>query len=159
MRIFTFGSLTLISFLIDRPIFGTTFLIVLIPHLIATCSFGTLFVSCESGTSERKSQPSNIRETPVVDEEAASPKLPSAKEVNRFEFVESELLPHPEDEKEFNHLYMGSSDGYDYITVRGKIYKIASDEIGIDRSFPFTNDSRKWLQTRIHFSQIKYKEG
>lgn len=70
---------------------------------------------------------------------------PAAKEVNRYEFVETELLPNPDDETEFNHYYMGSLEGYDYITVRGRTYKIPSEQLGLTKSFPLTKDDTKWL--------------
>lgn len=83
--------------------------------------------------------------------------LPEAKEVNRYGFVESEILTHPEDEKEFNHLYMGSLDGFDYISVRSNKYRIPSDQLDLEHHFPLSEDPTKWVHMRIHFSQVKYK--
>jgi len=76
------------------------------------------------------------------------------KEVNRYEFVESEILSHPEDEKEFNHLYMGSLDGFDYVSVRSNQYRIPSDQLELEKTFPLTQDG-KWVRMRIHFSHVK----
>jgi hypothetical protein len=82
----------------------------------------------------------------------------TAREVNRYEFVESELVPHPEDETEFNHYYMGSRDGYDFITVRSHTYKIPTDQLNLKNSFPLTKDDKKWTPLRIHFSHVEYPE-
>lgn len=82
----------------------------------------------------------------------------SVKEVNRYEFVESELVPHPEDETQFNHDYMGSLDGYDFIAVRGRTYKIPSDQLNLKNSFPLTKDDKKWTPLRIHFSLVEYPQ-
>jgi hypothetical protein len=81
----------------------------------------------------------------------------AAREVNRFEFVELELVKHPEDEKQLNHKYMGSLDGFDYVAVRTNRYRIPSDQLKLKQSFPLTEDSSKWIPVRIHFSHVKYQ--
>jgi hypothetical protein len=81
----------------------------------------------------------------------------TAQEVDRYEFVESELVKHPEDEKKLNHNYMGSLNGFDYISVRNRGYKIPSDQLNLKHSFALTKDTSKWIPLRIHFSHIKYE--
>ena len=82
---------------------------------------------------------------------------PAAREVNRYEFIEAELVKHPEDEKQFNHQYMGTAGGFDYISVRKNRYKIPSDQLKLKAPFALTEDSSKWVPLRIHFSQVKYQ--
>ena len=81
----------------------------------------------------------------------------TAREVDRYEFVESELVKYPEDEKKLNHNYMGSLDGFDYISVRNRGYKIPSDQLNLKHSFPLTKNTSEWIPLRIHFSQVKYE--
>lgn len=81
---------------------------------------------------------------------------PEPREANRYEFVESELVQHPEDEIKLNHYYMGSRDGYDYISVRGRRYKIPGDQLKLNKAFPLTENSAKWIPLRIHFSRVDY---
>lgn len=111
-----------------------------------------IVLSCQSKNPKAESAVEVEKPSP---EKVSSPV--TAKEVNRYEFVESEILPHPEDESEFNHRYMGSLDGYDYIAVRSNTYKIPSEELELENHFPLTEDSTKWVYMRIHFSQVKYK--
>ena len=81
----------------------------------------------------------------------------TAREVDRYEFVESELVKHPEDEKKLNHNYMGSLNGFDYISVRNRGYKIPSYQLNLKHSFALTKDTSKWIPLLIHFSHIKYE--
>jgi len=111
-----------------------------------------IFLSCQPKNSKPEDR---VEVEKAIPDKASSPV--TAKEANRYEFVESEILPHPEDENEFNHLYMGSLDGYDYISVRSNKYKIPSEQLELENNFPLTEDSTKWVHMRIHFSQVKYK--
>ena len=81
----------------------------------------------------------------------------TAREVDRYEFVESELVQHPEDEKNLNHYYMGSFGGFDYLSVRNKGYKIPSDQLNLKKTFPLTKITSDWVPLCIHFSQVKYE--
>jgi hypothetical protein len=110
-----------------------------------------IFMSC---------QPKSPEQVPTPEATPTSKKVPSppkAKEVNRYEFVESEILRHPEDETGFNHLYMGSLDGFDYVSVRSNKYRIPSEQLELERSFPLTQDVAEWIHMRIHFSHVKYQ--
>jgi hypothetical protein len=122
-----------------------------IPPYLTLLLTSLIFMSC---------QPKSSEQVPTPEATSASKKIPSpskAKEVNRYEFVESEILSHPEDEIGFNHLYMGSLDGFDYVSVRSNKYRIPSDQLELERSFPLTQDAAKWIHMRIHFSRVKYQ--
>ncbi len=110
-----------------------------------------IFMSCQPKSSKQVPKP----EATSTSNKVSSP--PKAKEANRYEFVESEILSHPEDEIGFNHLYMGSLDGFDYVSVRSNKYRIPSDQLELERGFPLTQDATKWVHMRIHFSHLKYQ--
>jgi len=99
--------------------------------------------------SDTRRPPAEIRSTPQL-------ARPTVRELNRYEFVEKELVQHPEDDGSLNHNYIGSLHGYDYISVRNHRYKIPSDQLDLKHSFPLTEDTTKWIPLRIHFSQIHY---
>jgi hypothetical protein len=110
-----------------------------------------IFMSCQHKSSEQVPTPEVTSTSKII------PSPPKAKEVNRYEFVESEVLSHPDDETGFNHLYMGSLDGFDYVSIRSNNYRIPSNQLKLEHSFPLTQDAAKWLHIRIHFSHIKYQ--
>ena len=122
------------------------------PQYLTIAITSMIFLSCQPKNSKPEDR---VEVEKAIPDKASSPV--TAKEANRYEFVESEILPHPEDENEFNHLYMGSLDGYDYISVRSNKYKIPSEQLELENNFPLTEDSTKWVHMRIHFSQVKYK--
>ncbi|SHI55379.1 hypothetical protein SAMN02745181_0374 [Rubritalea squalenifaciens DSM 18772] len=95
--------------------------------------------------------------TPAADTASAEEKEITAEEVNRFAFVEKELVANPGDESGYKHLYMGSRDDYDYFSVREKFYKIPSEQLSLKKTFTLTQDKTKWLPMRVHFSHVKYQ--
>jgi hypothetical protein len=113
---------------------------------------GLIVISCQSKNAPAADTKDGDK---AVTEKVTSPL--KAREANRYEFVESEILSHPEDEKGFNHLYMGSLDGFDYISVRSNKYRIPIEQLELDHNFPLTQDAAKWVPMRIHFSHVKYK--
>lgn len=117
-----------------------------ITHLILAFFLCILSAGCERGRP------------PAAKEQATKSEanLSETRSVNRYEFVEKKLVLHPEDEVELNHKYLGSHDGYDYISVRNHRYKIPSDQLNLNQSFPLTEDVTKWVPLRIHFSHIEY---
>ncbi|MGJ8655813.1 MAG: hypothetical protein ACSHX6_05120 [Akkermansiaceae bacterium] len=84
--------------------------------------------------------------------------VPEALEVNRFEFVERELVANMKDEVEFSHYYMGTHDGFDFISVRENRYKIPSEQLKLKQTFPVTGHSANWVPMRIHFSHVETKK-
>ena len=80
-------------------------------------------------------------------------------EVNRYQFVELEVVGRPNDETEFNHYYMGDTDGFHHLTVRGKRYKIPMGQLKFEHPFPYTDKKEGWLQMRVHFSHIELPDG
>lgn len=127
------------------------------PQYLTIAITSLLVFSCQTKNPKPESavEAEKVISMTAIPDKVSSPV--DAKEANRYEFVESEILPHPEDENEFNHLYMGSLDGYDYISVRSNKYKIPSEQLELDSNFPLTEDSTKWVHMRIHFSQVVYK--
>ena len=83
----------------------------------------------------------------------------NTREVNRYEFVEMEVVGNLEDESEFNHYYMGSLDGYQYLAVRKNRYKIPIDQLKLDCTFPLTQEKENWIPMRIHFSHALLEDG
>ena len=82
----------------------------------------------------------------------------TVREVNRFQFVEAELVAHPEDETSFNHYYMGSLDEHHYLSVRNGRYKIPISQLELDHSFPLTENKQDWVPMRVHFSHVVLKD-
>jgi len=118
------------------------YIVVLLAFIIST--------GCETkNASETKAPPAEARSAPPLAQ-------PTVREVDRYEFVEKELVQHPEDEGSLNHNYIGSRDGFDYISVRNNRYKIPSDQLDLKHSFSLTEDTTKWIPLRIHFSQVHY---
>ena len=120
-------------------------------------NFNIALILCIISFGCKSEKPSTTKAVRTEIEPTALLVPTTAREVDRYEFVESELVQHPEDEKNLNHYYMGSFGGFDYLSVRNKGYKIPSDQLNLKKTFPLTKITSDWVPLCIHFSQVKYE--
>lgn len=120
-------------------------------------NFNIALILCISSFGCNSEKPSTTKAVRTEIKPTALVVPTTAREVDRYEFVESELVQHPEDEKNLNHYYMGSFGGFDYLSVRNKGYKIPSDQLNLKKTFPLTKITSDWVPLCIHFSQVKYE--